>query len=77
MEPVSNEELNYDLENITEELADVLEVYTSLIKSLKIKIEDIEKAADSKRVKFGEFEDKIFLEWTEDANEAFDQGNLK
>ena len=76
-EPVSNEELNYDLEGITEELADVLEVYTNLIKSLKIKIEDVEKVANSKRVKDGDFEDKIFLEWVEDANEAFDQGNLK
>lgn len=76
-EPVSNEELNYDLEGITEELADVLEVYTNLIKSLKIKIEDVEKVANSKRVKDGDFEDKIFLEWVEDANEAFAQGNLK
>lgn len=68
-EPVSNEELKYDLEGITEELADVLEVYVNLVKSLKIKTSDIEKAADLKRVKNGGFEDKIFLEWVEDANE--------
>lgn len=76
-EPVSNEELKYDLEGITEELADVLEVYINLVKSLKIKTADIEKAADLKRVKNGGFEDRIFLEWVEDANEAFKKGNLK
>lgn len=76
-EPISNEELKYDLEEITEELADVLEVYVNLVKSLKVKTSDIEKAADSKRVKNGGFEDKIFLEWVEDANEAFKKGNLK
>ena len=75
-EPVSNEELKYDLEGITEELADVLEVYINLVKSLKIKTADIEKAADLKRVKNGGFEDKIFLEWVEDANEAFKKGKL-
>ena len=61
-EPVSSEELKYDLEGITEELADVLEVYVNLAKSLKIKTNDIEKAADSKRIKNGGFEDRIFLE---------------
>lgn len=76
-EPVSSEELKYDLEGITEELADVLEVYVNLAKSLKIKTNDIEKAADSKRIKNGGFEDRIFLEWVEDANEAFKKGNLK
>lgn len=76
-EPISNEELKYDLEEITEELADVLEVYVNLVKSLKVKTSDIEKVADSKRIKNGGFEDKIFLEWIEDANEAFKKGNLK
>lgn len=75
-EPVSNEELKYDLEGITEELADVLEVYVNLVKSLKIKTSDIEKVADLKRVKNGGFEDRIFLEWVEDANEAFKKGKL-
>lgn len=65
-EPVSNEELKYDLEGITEELADVLEVYVNLVKSLKIKTSDIEKAADLKRVRNGGFEDRIFLEWVEE-----------
>lgn len=72
-EPVSNEELKYD--QITEELADVLEVYVNLVRSLKVKTSDIEKAADSKRIKNGGY--KIFLEWIEDANEAFKKGNLK
>lgn len=76
-EPISNEELKCDLEEITEELADVLEVYVNLVKSLKVKTSDIEKVADSKRIKNGGFEDKIFLEWIEDANEAFKKGNLK
>ena len=73
-EPVSNEELKYDLEEITEELADVLEVYTNLVKSLKLKTSDIGKAVSLKRVKNGGFEDRIFLEWVEDANEAFKEG---
>lgn len=76
-EPVSSEELKYDLGEITEELADVLEVYVNLVKSLKIKTSAIEEAANLKRVKNGGFEDKIFLEWVEDANEAFKKGNLK
>lgn len=76
-EPVSNEELKYDLEGIVEELADVLEVYTNLAKSLKIKTSDIEEAVNSKRVKNGGFEDRIFLEWVEDANEAFKEGKLQ
>lgn len=76
-EPVSNEELKYDLEGIAEELADVLEVYTNLAKSLKIKTSDIEEAVNSKRVKNGGFEDRIFLEWVEDANEAFKEGKLQ
>lgn len=75
-EPVSNEELKYDLEEITEELADVLEVYTNLVKSLKLKTSDIGKAVSLKRVKNGGFEDRIFLEWVEDANEAFKEGKL-
>lgn len=73
-EPVSNEELKYDLEEITEELADVLEVYTNLVKSLKLKTSDIGKAVSMKRVKNGGFEDRIFLEWVEDANEVFKEG---
>ena len=76
-EPVSSEELKYDLEEITEELADVLEVYTNLVKSLKLKTSDIGKAVSLKRVKNGGFEDRIFLEWVEDANEAFKKGSLK
>lgn len=68
-EPVSNEALENHLYSITEELADVLEVYVNLVKSLKIKTEDIEKAANLKRVSNGGFEDRIFLEWVEDNKE--------
>lgn len=76
-EPVSNEELDLDMKEITEELADVLEVYVNLVKSLKLTTEDIEKAANKKRYERGGFEDKIFLEWVEDANEAFKKGTLQ
>lgn len=65
--PVTNEELDNHLYEITEELADVLEVYVNLVKSLKIKTSDIEKAANLKRVRNGGFEDKIYLEWVEDS----------
>ena len=65
-EPVTTEELDDHLYEITEELADVLEVYVNLVKSLKIKTSDIEKAANLKRVRNGGFEDKIYLEWVED-----------
>lgn len=65
-EPVSTDELDNHLYEITEELADVLEVYVNLVKSLKIKTSDIERAANLKRVRNGGFEDKIYLEWVED-----------
>lgn len=68
-EPVSNEELNSDLEGITEELADVLEVYIKLVKSLGLKTKDIEKAVKEKRERNGGFENQIFLEWFEDKKE--------
>ena len=68
-EPVRNTELDNHLHEITEELADVLEVYINLVKSLKIKTGDIEKAANLKRVSNGGFEDRIFLEWVEDNKE--------
>lgn len=61
-EPVSTTELDDHLYEITEELADVLEVYVNLVKSLKIKTSDIERAANLKRVRNGGFEDKIYLE---------------
>lgn len=76
-EPVSSEELKYDFEGIAEELADVFEVYINLVKSLKFKMGDIGKVVHSKRIKNGGFEDKIYLEWVEDANEAFKKGELQ
>lgn len=75
-EPVSDGELDADMKDITEELADVLEVYINLVKSLKLTTEDIEKAANEKRARRGSFEDKIYLEWVEDANEANKKGKL-
>lgn len=76
-EPVSNEEINLDMQDIKEELADVLEVYIYLVKSLGLTTNDIETAANEKRAKRGSFEDKIYLEWVEDANEANKKGYLK
>lgn len=76
-EPVSKEEHTLDMQEIKEELADVLEVYVHLVKSLGLTTNDIEVAANEKRAKRGSFEDKIYLEWVEDANEANKKGKLK
>lgn len=76
-EPVSKEEHTLDMQEIKEELADVLEVYVHLVKSLGLTTNDIEAAANEKRAKRGSFEDKIYLEWVEDANEANKKGKLK
>jgi predicted house-cleaning noncanonical NTP pyrophosphatase (MazG superfamily) len=76
-EPVSKEEHTLDMQEIKEELADVLEVYVHLVKALGLTTNDIEAAANEKRAKRGSFEDKIYLEWVEDANEANKKGKLK
>lgn len=76
-EPVSKEEHTLDMQEIKEELADVLEVYVHLVKSLGLTTNDIEVAANEKRAKRGSFEDRIYLEWVEDANEANKKGRLK
>lgn len=76
-EPVSKEEYTLDMQDIKEELADVLEVYVHLVKSLGLTTNDIEVAANEKRAKRGSFEDRIYLEWVEDANEANKKGRLK
>lgn len=76
-EPVSKEEHTLDMQEIKEELADVLEVYVHLVKSLGLTTNDIEVAANEKRAKRGSFEDRIYLEWVEDANEANKRGKLK
>lgn len=76
-EPVSKEEHTLDMQEIKEELADVLEVYVHLVKALGLTTNDIEVAANEKRAKRGSFEDKIYLEWVEDANEANKKGKLK
>lgn len=76
-EPVSKEEHTLDMQGIKEELADVLEAYVHLVKALGLTTNDIEAAANEKRAKRGSFEDKIYLEWVEDANEANKKGKLK
>lgn len=76
-ELVSKEEHTLDMQEIKEELADVLEVYVHLVKSLGLTTNDIEVAANEKRAKRGSFEDRIYLEWVEDANEANKKGRLK
>lgn len=77
VEPTSKKEDEAYISSITEEMADVLEVFINLAKALNITTDDIEKAADKKRKERGGFEDRIFLEWSEDANEAEKKGKLK
>jgi predicted house-cleaning noncanonical NTP pyrophosphatase (MazG superfamily) len=49
-----------------EELADVLEVLTSIAKTLGLAMEDIESVRKQKKVKRGGFEKRIFLISTEE-----------
>jgi predicted house-cleaning noncanonical NTP pyrophosphatase (MazG superfamily) len=52
-------------EELTGELADVLEIIYSLIDLNKIKIEDVESQRKSKKEKRGGFDKRIFLEWSD------------
>ena len=65
VEPTSKEEDEAYISSITEEMADVLEVYVNLAKEFEISTEDIFKACDTKRRECGGFEDGIYLEWVE------------
>lgn len=48
-------------EHSVEELADLMEVISAIMKSQNISLEDVEKARKIKNEKKGNFEDKIYL----------------
>ena len=48
------------------ELADVFEVFTTLMKHYKINATQLEKQCNTKREQAGGFNDMIYLEWVED-----------
>ncbi len=57
------EEVNeYLVDKNAEELADIYEVFMSILKSQNIDIEEIKNLASKKRDKNGGFEERIFLE---------------
>jgi predicted house-cleaning noncanonical NTP pyrophosphatase (MazG superfamily) len=60
----SEEVLNCSKEKLVDELADVLEIVSSLADNNQIKMEDVEKEMRLKREKRGGFDKKIFLEWS-------------
>lgn len=63
----SNEVINAkDKDSLLEELADVLEVLTSIIKLDNRELKDIVECANKKREKRGGFDNRIFLEKTYD-----------
>ena len=65
VEPISiDEEVAYQ-NAVTEELADVYEVFTTLSKLLGINQLDIEKVAAKKKEERGGFEKGVYLEWVE------------
>ena len=57
-----NEVLNASSSDRIEELADMLEIISSLAKLENASLEDVIRVMDKKREKRGGFEDKIFLE---------------
>lgn len=48
------------------ELADVFEVFTTLMKHYKINATQLEEQCNKKRTQVGGFNDMIYLEWVED-----------
>lgn len=48
------------------ELADVFEVFTTLMKHYKINATQLEEQCNKKRAQAGGFNDMIYLEWVED-----------
>ena len=48
-------------EHSIEELADLIEVMSAIMKAKNISLDDVKKAREAKRNKRGGFEDKIFL----------------
>ena len=61
------EELNeYKEDHSIEELADLMEVVTAIMKFRKISIDELKSTMDKKRAKKGGFNDKIYLKEVEE-----------
>ncbi len=54
------------LDSVKGELADVFEVFTTLMKHCKINATQLEEQCNTKRAQAGGFNDMIYLEWIED-----------
>jgi len=56
------EEVNEVIENHSaEEIGDLIEVITAIMKQNNISEEDVKRAMEQKRIKNGTFKDKIYL----------------
>ncbi len=53
-------------EELTEEIADLMEVMESIIKNRNISLEEIKKVKEEKKATRGGFDDKVFLICTEE-----------
>ncbi len=63
----ANEVVNSETkEELTEEIADLMEVMETIIKNRNISLEEIKKVKEEKKAKRGGFDDKVFLISTEE-----------
>ena len=65
-EPVSGSEETAYENKLKEELADVLEVFNTIMERSDITLEDVEKVRQQKLQARGGFEKNFYLEWVED-----------
>lgn len=72
------EELNeYKEDHSIEELADLMEVVTAIMKFRKISIDKLKSTMDKKRAKKGGFNDKIYLKEIEELENKKEEQHLK
>ena len=72
------EELNeYKEDHSIEELADLMEVVTAIMKFRKISIDELKSTMDKKRAKKGGFNDKIYLKEIEELENKKEEQHLK
>ena len=72
------EELNeYKEDHSIEELADLMEVVTAIMKFRKISIDELKSTMDKKRAKKGGFDDKIYLKEIEELENKKEEQHLK
>lgn len=72
------EELNeYKEDHSIEELADLMEVVTAIMKFRKISIDELKNTMDKKRAKKGGFNDKIYLKEIEELENKKEEQHLK